>query len=92
MDPETGKCIFTKDQLATPLKALKAAMKDVQDGKFNPDRENDERHAPSGMLNTVDEHEAHQAPFYGRLGFSTAVTLIEAEGEKRNNVQTGYSR
>ena len=42
LDPETGKCIFTKDQLATPLKALKAAMKDVQDGKFNPDRENDE--------------------------------------------------
>ena len=42
MDAETGKCIFTKDQLATPLKALKAAMKDVQDGKFNPDRENDE--------------------------------------------------
>jgi hypothetical protein len=42
LNPETGKCIFTKEQLATPLKALKEAMQAVQDRKFHPDRENDE--------------------------------------------------
>ncbi|XP_073360097.1 uncharacterized protein [Aegilops tauschii subsp. strangulata] len=42
LDPETGKCIYTKDQLATPIKALQDAFKDMQDGKFHPDRENDE--------------------------------------------------
>ena len=29
LNPETGKCIFTKEQLATPLQALKEIMKDV---------------------------------------------------------------
>ena len=42
MDPESGKCIFTKQQLATPLASLRAAMKDMQDGKFHADREKDE--------------------------------------------------
>ena len=30
LNPETGKCIFTKKHLATPYEALKTAMKDVQ--------------------------------------------------------------
>ena len=42
LHPETGKCIFTKAQLATPLTELKKIMKEVDDGKFHPDRENDE--------------------------------------------------
>ena len=29
LNPETGKCIFTKKHLATPYEALKTAMKDV---------------------------------------------------------------
>ena len=42
LQPETGKCIFTKEHLDKPLKALKTAMKNVQEGKFHPDRENGE--------------------------------------------------
>ena len=42
LDPLTGKCVFTKKILETPIAALKQAVADVRDGKFHPDREKDE--------------------------------------------------
>ena len=42
LDPATGKCIYTSKHLATPLEGLRTAIKEVQEGKFHPDRENDE--------------------------------------------------
>src|SRR5215216_404377 len=36
---------------------------------------------PSGILSTLDEHEAHQAPFRGWLG-SPAVVVTRAERER----------
>jgi hypothetical protein len=47
---------------------------------------------PSGILNTLDEHEAQQALFRGCLGFPTAKTLIEAEQERRKRKQANYSK
>ena len=42
LDPETGKCVWTEEQLAIPIKKLQDAIKEVQEGTFNPDREKDE--------------------------------------------------
>ena len=42
LNPETGKCVYTKAQLATPVKNIQDAIQAVQEGKFHPDREKDE--------------------------------------------------
>ena len=41
-DMETGKLIAKKPQIAEPLDELRKAIKDAQEGRFKPDRENDE--------------------------------------------------
>ncbi len=42
MDPKTGKCRWTDEQLATPITKLQKAIKEAHEGTFVPDRENDE--------------------------------------------------
>ena len=42
LDPVTGKCLFTNEQLATPVASLNEAMQLIEQGKFHRDRENDE--------------------------------------------------
>ena len=42
MDPETGKCVWTDEQLAIPVKKLQKYIAAAQQGTFVPDRENDE--------------------------------------------------
>src|SRR3954465_7291283 len=69
LDPITGKCIWTDDQLDIPLKKLRYYIAAAQKGTFLPDRENDELTKASEILSTLDGHEARQAPFRGRLGF-----------------------
>jgi hypothetical protein len=53
-------------------------------------------HAPlgMGMMNTQDEHEPHQAPNCGKLGFpSKGINfLIEAAIEERKGRQTAWLR
>ena len=89
LHPETGKCIFTKAQLATPLAELQKIMEEVEAGEFHQTERRTSCHAPSGIQNTVDEHEAQKDPFRGSMGFPTAVTLIEAGGGKRKRRQAG---
>ena len=42
LDPETGKCVWTKVQLAIPFKKLEETIKKSLEGTFVPDREKDE--------------------------------------------------
>ena len=42
LDPEIGKCMWTDEQLATPITKLQAAIKAAQEGTFIPNRENNE--------------------------------------------------
>ena len=42
MEPESGKCVWTKAQLAILVKKLEEAIKAAQEGRFHPDREKDE--------------------------------------------------
>ena len=42
LHPETGKCIYKKAHLKFPIEALEKAHKDVEEGRFQPERENDE--------------------------------------------------
>ena len=83
MDPVTGKCIWTNDQMDIPVRKLKHYIDAAQQGTFVPDRENDELTMAPGILSTLDGHEACQAPFHGRLGFRMqAVTNARRGGKK----------
>ena len=42
MDPVSGKCIWTDEQLEIPVKRLQHYIKAAQQGTFVPDKENDE--------------------------------------------------
>jgi hypothetical protein len=42
LDPETGTCVYTKEQLETPVTKIQEAIKDVQEGRYHPDREKKE--------------------------------------------------
>jgi hypothetical protein len=42
LDPETGDCIWTNEQLRTPVTKLKKYIAMAQEGTFVPDRDNDE--------------------------------------------------
>ena len=42
MDPVTRKCIWTNEQLNTPIEKLQEYIEKSQQGTFVPDRENDE--------------------------------------------------
>jgi hypothetical protein len=38
LDPETGKCFYTKEHLKIPGEALITAHKEVREGKFHSER------------------------------------------------------
>ena len=42
LDPVTGKCVWTNEQLNTPIEKLQEYIEKAQQGTFVPDRENDE--------------------------------------------------
>ena len=42
LDPETGKCVWTDEELEIPVKKLQKYIAATQQGTFIPDRENDE--------------------------------------------------
>ena len=42
LDPVTGKCIWTNDQMDIPVRKLQHYIEAAQQGTFFPDRENDE--------------------------------------------------
>ena len=42
LDPVTGKCIWTNDQMDIPVSKLKQYIEAAHEGTFFPDRENDE--------------------------------------------------
>ena len=69
MDPITGKCEWTDEQLKIPVKRLRHYINAVQQETFVPDKEKDELTMALGILSTLDGHVARQAPFRGRLVF-----------------------
>jgi hypothetical protein len=41
LDPETGEVVFADPKLAIPMKKIDEAIKEVEEGRFHPDREKD---------------------------------------------------
>ena len=41
-DPQTGQLVHNNETIIVPHKELVEAIKEVEEGKFQPDRENDE--------------------------------------------------
>lgn len=76
LDPVTGKCIWTNDQMDIPVSKLKQYIEAAQEGTTSSQW-------PSGILSTLDGHEARQAPFRGRLGFWTQAVTNPMRGGKK---------
>jgi hypothetical protein len=83
LNPETGKCIYTKEQLATPVKALQAAMKDVQDGKFIPDRENNELTRAIGNAEHSGRTRGTSGSVPWKVGFPDCSDTYRSRGRKK---------
>jgi hypothetical protein len=77
--------------LQHPSKSLRTQSRKWRKGGSIPTERRTSYQRPSGILNTLDEHEAHQAPFRGFMGFPATV-VIKAEGEIRKRKQAKYSR
>ena len=77
MDPETGKCCWTGEQLATPITKLRKAINKVHEGTFIPDRENDEltqalgNHEHPGQTRGTPGSVAWKIGFPGTDGYKT---------------------
>ena len=92
-----GKCIYTKkhvEEPPLPIEAIRTAVKDVEEGRFHPDREKDK--LTRGLGN--DEHTGRTRGTPGskpwKLGFPSAGRNIpiEAVRGERKGRQTGCIR
>ena len=76
MDPETGKCVWTDEQLATPVKKLQKCITVAQQGTFIPDRENN-------VLTEALGNPEHPGRTRGKLGsIAWKVGFLGAGGYK----------
>ena len=55
------------DDPLLPIEDIRDAVRDIEEGRFIPDREDDELTRALKIKNTQDEHEARQAPSVGNL-------------------------
>ena len=83
MDPVTVKCVFSKEQLATPLQAIKAAVKDVKDGKFCPDREKDELSCALGNKEKTGRTRGTEGSKPWKYGFPESADTYRSRERKR---------
>jgi hypothetical protein len=83
LDPVTGKCIFTEEQLAAPLAALKTAMNDVKDGKFRPDREKDELSRALGNKEKTGQTRDTEGSVPWKYGFPDSTDTYRSRGRKK---------
>ena len=91
LDPETGDIVGKgkwKVLVDKIKKKLEAAINDVRNGVFKPDKEDDE--LTRAILNMLDELEAVLAVLRLRLRGQNPLTLIEAVAEVRRRRPTGY--
>ena len=83
LDPVTGKCVWMDEQLRIPVTGLQEYIEAVQQGTLFQTKRRMSSQWPSGILSTLDGHEARQAPFHGRLGLRTqGVTNARRGGRK----------
>jgi hypothetical protein len=69
LNPETGKCIYKKDHLKHPIEVLEQAHKDVEEGWFQPERENDELTPALGNKEHGGRTRSQKAPFRESMVF-----------------------
>ena len=81
--PETGKCIFTKAQLATPLTELQKIMKEVDAGEFHPDRENDELTHALGNPEHSGRTRGTEGSVSWKYGFPDCSDTYRSRGRKK---------
>ena len=72
MDPETGKCRWTKEQLEIPVKNLQKYITQRSKGRLFLTERTTSSHRPSAILRTLDGHEARQTPLRRKVGFPDA--------------------
>jgi len=87
LHPETGKCIYSKEQLATPLEKLKEAVKEKLEGKFHPDRENDELTRALGNPEHPGRTRGTSGSVPWKLGFPVNSDTYRSRGRKKKQQQ-----
>ena len=83
LHPETGKCIFTKAQLATPLAELKKIMEEVEAGEFHPDREKDELSRALGNPEHSGRTRGTEGSVPWNYGFPDCSDTYRSRGRKK---------
>ena len=71
LDPVSGKCRWTDEQLKIPVTKLRHYINAAQKGTSFQTGRRTSSQWPSGILSTLDGHRARQAPVRGRLVFRT---------------------
>ena len=72
MDPVSGKCIWTGEQIEIPVKRLKHYIEAVKQGTFVPDRENDELTMALGNPEHPGRTRGTPGSIPWKIGFSDA--------------------
>jgi hypothetical protein len=83
LHPETGKCVYTKAQLATPVKNIQDAIQAVQEGKFHPDREKDELSRALGNPEHPGRTRGTSGSVPWKVGFPDSRDTYRSRGRKK---------
>ena len=83
MDPVTGKCVWTREQLRIPLTKLQHYINAAQKGTFVPDREKDELTMALGNPEHPGRARGTPGSVRGRLGFRTQAVINSRRGGRK---------
>ena len=86
LDPETGKCVWTDEQLAIPVSKLKKYIKEALEGTFIPDREKDELTAALGNPEHPGRTRGTPGSVPWKLGFPGAGGYKSRERKKKQEL------
>ena len=83
LDPESGKCVFMKAQVKTPVTKLQEAINEAQEGRFHPDREKDELSKALGNLEDPGRTRGTSGCIPWKYGFPDSTDTYRSRGRKK---------
>ena len=86
LDPETGKCVWTDEQLAIPVSKLKKYINEALEGTFIPDRENDELTAALGNREHPGRTRGTPGSVPWKVGFTGASGYKSRERKRKQEL------
>ena len=84
LDTETGECIFNEDHGVDPVKKIRDVLKEVEEGKFQPNRENDELSRALGNAEHSGRTRGTAGSVPWKIGFPLDVGTYRSRARKKN--------